>query len=256
MISQKLFTSYQTAINVSASAGKAAIVNLIADIQKLGREPTEQELTKAHFALCQRYGKTAGNVALNFYKTMRDEAGIADNYEPEVYERTLSELASQQAAKTALASNNVAQSIGNSVSQYVKQSAANYMTSWAKNDPAKPRCARIAKATACGFCRMLASLGFWYANEQTARNAQLHGNCSCVIVVEFSKDPALEGYSYKPFEEQYLAAKEKTGSTKRHNIISQMDKDAGRSHLSAAEKAERAQKRAEKAAANQIYNPR
>lgn len=56
-----------------------------------------------------------------------------------------------------------------------------------------PKFARIPTGTeTCGFCIMLASKGFAYASEESARHA--HAHCDCRIVPAYSADTVVEGY--------------------------------------------------------------
>ena len=61
-------------------------------------------------------------------------------------------------------------------------------------------------AETCGYCMMLASRGFVYTSKKAAQTSvhHFHLNCDCKIIVEFSDDPALEGYSPEHYYKKWL----------------------------------------------------
>lgn len=242
MVSADVFQAYYRAVEAGGES-----VSLAVDWLVSSGSVTKGQLAQLYKVLCEMYGKACAQAALEFYQTMR--AGIADEFVPRAYTEVMDKA--QVVIDAAEASGDAAKYLRDYASRWTRQQAVNTVTRNAALDPKKPKCMRIAQPTACGYCRMLASLGGWYANAQTARNANLHENCHCSVVVEFSDAPELEGYDYTPYEQQYLAARKQAGTTKRAAVIAQMDKDAGRSHQSAAEQAERAAKRAAKAAKQQ-----
>ncbi|MBT1173573.1 hypothetical protein JS528_09520 [Bifidobacterium sp. MA2] len=63
-----------------------------------------------------------------------------------------------------------------------------------KNDPTKPRYARVPQGKTCAFCSMLASRGFVYLSEDTAGKwNKYHSNCDCKIVPSWGKTQ-IDGY--------------------------------------------------------------
>lgn len=231
MIDRERFEAYSRAIDTCAGLTKTALVRLVGDIRKLGREPTESELAVAFRAMTKRYGDLAAQAAMEFYKDVRSGFDGLAPYEPEALGDAATPEGAAAAARQALASNDAQAAISSTAAKAVRQHAADGVVSWAQRDPARPRCARIAKPTACAFCRLLAANGFFYVSEETALNAQLHSNCGCTIAVDFSADPALEGYSNREFVQQYEAARDSLGgATDRASVIAAMDKAAGRDH--------------------------
>lgn len=77
---------------------------------------------------------------------------------------------------------------------YETRLAANQCIEYnAKNDPKKPRWARIPTGVeTCDFCIMLASRGFVYHSEETASHA--HAHCDCRVVPSWDKSPLAQGY--------------------------------------------------------------
>lgn len=60
----------------------------------------------------------------------------------------------------------------------------------------------------CGFCLMLASRGFVYANSRTAGEFDhFHDNCDCRIVPSYALDSTLEGYDPSVYLAQYAQAR-------------------------------------------------
>lgn len=245
MITRETYLAYYNAIEAGGDMAAMAVevfYNSFGKNNKYSRAKVEGIYKR----LCEFYGKACAEAARDFYLKMREDANIMDEYAAETYVETM-EQAEAVIAK-AEASGDPAKYMAQYASQFARKQASRTITRNARYDPARPKCMRIAKPNACGYCRMLASLGAWYSTKQTAANANIHDNCHCAIVVEFSDAPKLEGYSYDEFVEQYKVAKDQMGSTRRQDIIAQMDKNAHRVHLSADEIAARAQRRAERAA--------
>ena len=64
----------------------------------------------------------------------------------------------------------------------------------AKNDPTRPKYARVPQGKTCAFCAMLASRGFVYASEDTAGKwNKYHHDCDCKIVPSWG-ETKLDGY--------------------------------------------------------------
>jgi hypothetical protein len=103
-----------------------------------------------------------------------------------------------------------------------------------KADPMKPRFARVPSgATTCGFCLMLASRGFVYLTAESAGKLnKYHSHCDCVPVASWEKHPLLAGYDPDALYQQYLAAKDQTGSTHGGSVSGVLDD--GRSHVQSA----------------------
>lgn len=73
-----------------------------------------------------------------------------------------------------------------------KVAAAQTCLNASKRDPRKPKFARVPDGfETCDFCLMLASRGFVYRNEVTAKHS--HSNCNCRIVPSWGDD-SVEGY--------------------------------------------------------------
>lgn len=244
MISRERYEAYRVAIEAGGQAVSQAVRWLYA---KSASGEALLDFESAYRALCELYGKACAQAALEFYGDMRAQAGDLPAFEPESYTKPLDKAGAVVAQ--ANTSQDAASVLSDYASRFARQQAVDTVTQNAMRDPAHPMCMRVAQPTACGYCRMLASLGGWYANEQTARNANLHEHCHCMVVVEFSGDPALEGYDHGIYTKQYEAARDALGGkTDRASVIARMDADAGRSHQSAEEQRRRAQKRAERAA--------
>lgn len=98
----------------------------------------------------------------------------------------------------------------------------------AEHDPAKPRYARVPQGTfTCAFCVMLASRGWVYPSEETARTAKgggaYHNHCDCMIVPEWDREVAhIEGYDPDKLYEMYQNGRAESGSQDPRDIAQAM----------------------------------
>lgn len=231
MIKRETYAAYYNAVEAGGGSVAEAVEWFVNSFRSGELKYSQRACESIYKRLVEFYGRACAQAALEFYQTMRTQANVLDEYVPEYFQETFN-TAPQVFAKAEQTAD-PAKYMAQYASRWVRQQGANTIVRNAAADPAKPKCMRIAQPTACGYCRMLASLGAWYATKQTAANANVHENCHCAIAVEFSDDPALEGYSPKVYRTQYKRAWEQTGTTKRAAIIAQMDKNAGRNHNSA-----------------------
>ena len=87
----------------------------------------------------------------------------------------------------------------NVVSSYagynIRQSYTNTLMASAARDKVKPKFARVPQgAETCGFCMMLASRGFEYANGKNGERVHNHANCDCIYVASWAGNPKADGY--------------------------------------------------------------
>ena len=84
-----------------------------------------------------------------------------------------------------------------------------------RQDPAKPRWARIPVGVTCRWCLKLGSRGFkpglGYRSEMTAA-AGSHGNCDCIVVPEFATGDLIDSYDPSAVYDEWKAA-EKAAKT-------------------------------------------
>lgn len=234
MIPRETYEAYYNAIEAGGAAVSEAVevfVNSFLNNSRYSRRQCEAIYKR----LCEFYGQACAKAALEFYLEMRDLNPVMDDFIPQVYTEVLNNAPTILSISEA--NSNPTQFLQAHASKWSRQQAASTIYENAARDPRKPRCARVAHANACEFCRMLASLGFWYTSEKTAYNAErLHDNCHCSIVVEFSSSPELEGYDWQPFYKEYEQARGAIDSpeysTDRNIIISRMGKLSGRNHNS------------------------
>ena len=79
--------------------------------------------------------------------------------------------------------------------------------------------ARYASATACAFCRLLATRGDAYRSEETAAT-KVHDHCSCLPVEVRDNDYEPPDYVNR-WQEQYVTARRNAGSGDPKAILSQ-----------------------------------
>ena len=150
-------------------------------------------------AACGASSTMSARLAADFYDGLRASFGIADEYKAVPDSQRVPEATSGavRAFVQDLVDNKpLEQFVGKCTDRidYETRKAANEcVASNAKNDPKKPRWARIPTGIeTCKFCIMLASRGFVYHTEETASHA--HANCDCRIVPSWDKSPTVQGY--------------------------------------------------------------
>lgn len=74
-------------------------------------------------------------------------------------------------------------------------------------DPAQPRYARYASATACAFCALNATRGPAFRSEDTAAS-KYHDHCRCIAVPSWGRDDFTEAPYVADWRQAYYAATE------------------------------------------------
>lgn len=148
--------------------------------------------------MCGASADTSARLASEFYNGLRSMFGVQSEYTAEAV--SLREPDATSGAVRAFVEDLVENKpLGDFIGKcadridYETRRAANECVAYnAKNDPKKPRWARIPTgAETCQFCIMLASRGFVYHSEETASHA--HAHCDCRVVPSWDKAGA-EGY--------------------------------------------------------------
>ena len=192
--------NYSKALNVVSEKARAALVDALSQIDYTA---DVADVRNAVIAImqpaCGASSTMAARLAADFYDGLRARFGIDDGFMAEV--DSLREPEATSGAVRAFA-DKLDDSIPNVSAfqqlcvdriDYETRRAANECIAYnAKNDPKKPRWARIPTgAETCQFCIMLASRGFVYHSEETASHA--HAHCDCRVVPSWDKAGA-EGY--------------------------------------------------------------
>jgi len=200
-IPRSYLENYSKALNVVSERARALLVDALSQIDYSADVATIREAVIAIMQpACGASSTLAARLAAEFYDGLRVRFGIDDGFRAEVDSRREPEATS--GAVRAFA-DKLDDSIPNVSAfqqlcvdriDYETRRAANECITYnAKNDPKKPRWARIPTgAETCQFCIMLASRGFVYHSEETASHA--HAHCDCRVVPSWDKSPLAQGY--------------------------------------------------------------
>lgn len=200
-IPRSYIESYSRALNVVSERARAALEDALSQIDYTADVASIRETVIAIMQpACGASTTMAARLAAEFYDGLRLRFGISDDFFAEVDSRREPEATS--GAVRAFASEldssmpNVQafQNLCVDRIDYETRRAANECMAYnARNDPKKPRWARIPTGIeTCDFCIMLASRGFVYHSEDTASHA--HANCDCRITPSWDKSPVVQGY--------------------------------------------------------------
>lgn len=83
----------------------------------------------------------------------------------------------------------------------VKKAFGDSVSAKGRNDPMKPRWARVPQGDTCLFCIMLASRGFVYHSKAKALD-HYHENCDCIVTPGFP-GTSVEGYNLEALQAKY-----------------------------------------------------
>lgn len=201
-IPRSYIENYSKALNVVSETARAALVDALSQIDY---SANVADVRNAVIAImqpaCGASSTMAARLAADFYDGLRARFGIDDGFRADVDSQRVPEAT--EGAVRAFVSE-LDSSIPNVSAfqrlcvdriDYETRLAANKCIEFnAKNDPKKPRWARIPTgADTCQFCIMLASRGFVYHSEETASHA--HAHCDCRVIVSWDKNnPLVQGY--------------------------------------------------------------
>jgi len=199
-IPRSYIENYSNALNVVSERSRAALVDALSQIDYTA---DVADIRNAVIAImqpaCGASSTMAARLAADFYDGLRARFGIDDGFTADVdsqREPEATEGAVRAFAQDLVDEKPIEQFIGKCADRidYETRRAANECIAYnAKNDPRKPRWARIPTgAETCQFCIMLASRGFVYHSEETASHA--HSSCDCRVVPSWDKSPTAQGY--------------------------------------------------------------
>lgn len=154
-------------------------------------------LLASYKALVRKYGRQAAQVALEFYVSQREAAGVEEPYEARAY-HPWDDLKLSGDVAEALARSSSPEMVSRNLAARATQRTMEYADETigrnAALDPARPRWAIVPHPGACAWCVTLGSFGFTYTSESTARGAR-HPSCRCTPAVDFDRgNPSLDGY--------------------------------------------------------------
>lgn len=202
------------------------MLELISRYSGLSGADLRSALTEGYAALVREYGEYAAVAAMEFYQEVRDAASLPVGYTATAYDVDDEGLLAYD-VRSALGGKSPAQRLAGTAVQRVLERADETLTRNLDYDPSTAgKYALVPSAGACGWCRLLASNGFMYANEAKANRAR-HPNCKCTPIVDFSDSPELEGYDPDKYYDQYREAKTEIKKTSWEDwkALSQAERD-------------------------------
>lgn len=185
MVDAKLFESYRTALGSSADMARICVENLVANHSG---ELTIDELGQVYRGLVKKLGAYAAQVALEFYRDLRELAQVEEEYEARAYAPDDAGLLAYDVRHSSR------EQLPGVAVQRVLQYADETIYRNSRADPAHPVYAVVPHPGACGWCLMVGSQSWGYRSLASAEN-QRHPNCKCTVVADFdTMNPSLDGY--------------------------------------------------------------
>lgn len=178
--------------------------------------------------LVQQYGDVAATAAAEWYEELRAgnvpgryQAVLASGADPEAVAGSVRYAAGglfTDTPDTALAS------INGAVQRLVQYSGRETIARNVAQDKSRPRFARVPQGVTCAWCSMLASRGFVYHSKKSAGEtaSHFHDDCDCQIVPSWDKSPFIEGYDPDEMYDQYMSARNDSGSGSQKDIAASM----------------------------------
>lgn len=200
-IPRSYIENYSKALNVVSERARAQLADALAKIDYSQDVASIREAVIAVMQpACGASSTMAARLAADFYDGLRARFGIDDGYQAQVDSQRVPEAttgavrAFVDKLDDSMPNVSAFQQLCVDRIDYETRRAANECIAYnAKNDPKKPRWARIPTgAETCQFCIMLASRGFVYHSEETASHA--HAHCDCRVVPSWDKSPLAQGY--------------------------------------------------------------
>lgn len=177
-------------------------------------------------ALVESWAPVAAEVAASFYDEARVTAGAAGTFDavlaalPEAGKLQglvswAAEPLFREAADAPLALSRMTASSSLTVSDAARETIV-FNT---ESDPASPRYARHASASACAFCITLATRGPVYTSESSARRS--HSHCHCVAVPVWGDEYEAAPY-VKDWQAAYKSVTRMVGSSDPKKVLAGM----------------------------------
>lgn len=157
--------------------------------------------------IAQQHGTSAG-LAINYYELFRAAEGVAGASTPVLAEALPAEqvgislkVTGPYTAKHLIAvgdpqvASKTMSLLAGAASRLVADGGRSTLIRSAERDRRAIGYARVTRGNSCAFCRMLASRGFAYRSERTAKFAangqKYHDLCDCQVEIAYSRDSAL-----------------------------------------------------------------
>lgn len=209
-IPRSYIDNYSKSLNVISEHARKKLADALAEVDYLeDAETVMAAVTAIMQQACRASTNVAAALAADFYNGLRIRFGLSDEYAAEA--QSLRDPNATSGAVRAFVDDFA---YGQTVDVFVEKCvgridyetrrAANECVSYnAKNDPARPRWARVPTGSeTCQWCIMLASRGFDYLSEESASHT--HANCDCRIVPSWDrKNPSVQGYDPDKYYDMY-----------------------------------------------------
>lgn len=169
-----------------------------------------QTVLEYAFALVQKYGQAAGEVACKVYEEIAEAQGVII---PAAEMAPLPEFGEVAKAVNGAIKQSVLNAPG-AVERLTKQVGADTMLLNAKRDGAY--FAWVSHGDTCPYCLMMSAIGWQKAGKKTLKGGHaehIHAHCDCQYVVDFKGNMNVEGYDPKGLQTQLLEYAEKNGVT-------------------------------------------
>lgn len=211
MIPSDLFQVYESALHGNIDLMQRSFAQLMSEVETIEPMAARQYIRQAYQALVAEYGGYASVAALEFYEQVRESAQLKTRYDATTFipnNAALLEYDVDAAVSMCPEIQKLINRLFSTGTERVMQYADETITRNAAYDPANPKWALVPHATACGWCRMIASNGFYISTKEKVENTR-HPNCKCTPVVDFdTKNPKLDGYDPAALYDEYKKAKD------------------------------------------------
>lgn len=172
-------------------------------------------------AIARKYGNLDSTAAAEWYEKVRrkwitdDDYTVDSQYDPDdvpmrkTVRRLAGHLWGDETAGVGPDYDAMERGLHASMDRWVKAGGRETIERATRHDPSKPRYARVPQGPTCGFCIMLASRGFVYADEDKAGAlGQYHKECDCEIIPSWDKKkPRIDGYDPEALYKRYLSCR-------------------------------------------------
>lgn len=181
--------------------------------------------------LVEQFGQAAATVAADWYDgiRLRDVGGRFDALlvDPPAAEQVQGTVRYQAGRLFTDQPEIALATLQGSLQRFVANTSRHTLQYNAYRDRARPKYARVPTGSkTCAFCSLLASRGFVYASQRSAKFAsdgdKYHDDCDCAAVISFAEDPVLDDYDPGSLYSAYQAARNASGSSSLNEIAAEM----------------------------------
>lgn len=210
MVNRALYDSYRLALSNLSDAVERRISVLMAQVGSLESDGDFVRAAALYDRVVREYSRVAAEAAREFYQSQREMADLDTEYtatQGADVPATFTAGDVREARSGVMGQEQAIAWLSAKGSQRVVDHADYAIGYNARRDPAHPRWAIVPGPTACGFCVMVASNG-WYMSSEPVKVAR-HLHCRCTAVADFdTRNPALKGYDPEAMREAYSRAEE------------------------------------------------